>query len=115
MHARICHIFAPEEFAERLSGAPENDFIIIDPIKLKGLQDALPAVVSIDVALADNRAKLVRRIDRALVHVGFDGTPVSLVNQLGEIDFRIMAGMTWLFSRWKLSFGPYRFVGMTAI
>ena len=28
---------------------------------------------------------------------------------------RIMAGMTCEFSRWKLSFGPYRFVGMTAM
>ena len=34
---------------------------------------------------------------------------------LAKYTLRIIAGNTWLFSKSKLSFGPYKLVGITAI
>ena len=86
MHAGIGHVLAPEELAQRRACAPEHHLVIVDAVKLKGFQYALMRVVAVNVALANDGAKLVGGVDGALVHVNLNAVPVVLVNELGQID-----------------------------
>ena len=70
----IGHVFAPQEFAERLAGAPEGHLVVLD------------AVLGED---ADNffaGGAAVNAFDRALVHINLDAFPVVIVDEFGQVD-----------------------------
>ena len=81
MNAGIRHILAPEELTQRSTCTPEHHLIIIYTIELQGFQDTLMVVMTIHVALADEFAQFISRVDRTLVHIHLNTVPVALMNQ----------------------------------
>ena len=86
MNTGISHILAPEELTERCSGSPEHHLVVVDAIELQRLQNALMCIATIHITLADDFAKLISRVDRALVHIYLDAVPVAIMDELGKIN-----------------------------
>ena len=86
MHAGIGHIFAPKELSERTSIAPKRHFVVFNAIESQCFQDAFLRVVAIDIALTNDASQRICGINGPLVHVGFDGLPVAIVNEFGQIN-----------------------------
>ena len=74
MNGGVGHVFAPEEFAERLAGAPEGHLVVLDAVLGENLQNFILRGVSVDA------------FDRALVHVDLDAVPVVVMDELCQIN-----------------------------
>ena len=75
MNGCVGHVFAPEEFAERLAGSPEGHLVVLDAVLGKDLQNFILRSVAVDA------------FDGALVHIDLDAIPVIVVDELREVDF----------------------------
>ena len=74
MHRCVGHVFAPEEFAERLAGSPEGHLVVLDTVLCEDLQNFVLGGVAIDA------------FDGALVHIDLDAVPVVVVDELCQVN-----------------------------
>lgn len=74
MNGSVGHVFAPEEFAERLAGTPKGHLIVLDAVLGENLQNFILRGVSVDA------------FDRALVHIDFDAVPVIVMDELCQVN-----------------------------
>ena len=70
----IGHVFAPQEFAERLAGSPKGHLIVLNAILSKDAFDFIARGTTID------------SFDRAFVHVHLDASPIVIVNELRQVN-----------------------------
>jgi len=82
----VGHVLAPEKLAQGASAAPEGDAVVLDAVEAECVEDALLRAGAVDVAVSDALAQPVVGVDGALVHVGADGVPVAVVDELGQVD-----------------------------
>ena len=75
MNGSVGHVFAPEEFAERLAGAPECHLVVLDAVLREDFQNFVLGGVAVDA------------FDRALVHIDLDAVPVVVMDELCQVDF----------------------------
>ena len=74
MDRSVCHVFAPEEFAERLARAPKRHLVVLDTVLGEDFQDFILRGVTVDA------------FDGAFVHIDLDALPVVVVDELGQIN-----------------------------
>ena len=70
----VGHVLAPQELAERLARTPEGHLVVLDAVLGKHFQNLVLRGIAVDA------------FDRALVHVDLDAGPVTIVDELGEVD-----------------------------
>ena len=75
MHRRVGHIFAPEELAERLAGTPKGHLIVLNAVLCQNTENFALGGVAVDT------------LNRALVHIDLDASPVIVVDELCQVHF----------------------------
>ena len=80
VYGGVGHVFAPEEFAERLAGAPEGHLVVLDAVLGENLQNFILRGVAVDAFY------------RALVHIDLDAVPVVVVDKLRQVNLAHHSG-----------------------
>ena len=74
MNGCVGHVFAPEEFAERLARAPEGHLVVLDAVLGENLQNFILRGVAVDA------------FNGALVHINLDAIPIVVMNELRQVN-----------------------------